>query len=429
MTEFSNPFNVISPPLRCCPACSKHEFGILLIDANRYKRRCRNCSHEQYFPLPRLRKKIIYLDQFVVSNLMKLNNPGLQRNDRLAKETFWMELRDVLLHLREMQLICCPSSGSHEAESRISLFNDELKKTYEALSGGIRFKSFDHISADQIIELGLAWSESREPQFDFDPGHVLTRDPNEWAERFYIVFGNNPFVMPEELQQARCDIESHISHLFKDVWAKEEQTFEYWYELERLGYQGHLSRVVVKSQEDRIHTMLVLACRAGEKMPLEDIAKIMPSPAEALENALKQIMRFRRDGGERSPEGRDRMEKSFGDANRISEAPFVKLQALMCASLAMRAAGGQTKLPDEGTNTDIETVAHLLPYCDAMLMDNVCRSLLLNVPMELRPAEAAKVFSPNVKEKFLAYLQSIQDGVTAEHIAALREVYGDDHLE
>jgi hypothetical protein len=123
------------------------------------------------------------------------------------------------------------------------------------------------------------------------------------------------------------------------------------------------------------------------------------------------------------------MEKSFGDANRISEAPFVKLQALMYASLAMRAAGGQKELPNEGTNTDIETVAHLLPYCDAMLMDNGCRSLLLNVPMDLRPADAAKVFSPNVKEEFLAYLRSIRDGVTAEHVAALREVYGDDHLE
>ena len=39
------------------------------------------------------------------------------------------------------------------------------------------------------------------------------------------------------------------------------------------------------------------------------------------------------------------------------------------------------------------------------------------------------MFSPNVKEEFLAYLRSIRDGATAEHVAALREVYGDDHLE
>ena len=426
MAESFNPRNMISPPFKSCPACGKEEFGVHLISANRYMRRCRDCWHNQYFPLPKLRKKIIYLDQFVVSNLMKLDNPGLQRNDRLTKETFWTELLDLLLQLREMQLICCPNSGSHEAESRISLFNDELKKTYEALSGGIKFKSFHDISTDQIGELALAWSENREPQFDFDPRHVLTKDPDEWAERFYIVFGNNPFVIPAELQEARDEMESHISRLFRDVWAKENRTFRYWYDLERKEYQGHLRKAVIKSQQNRIQTML--AFRPGVEMSLEEMGKMMLSPAEALHEGLKHIMRFPRDGGERSPEERDRMEKSFGDANRISEAPFVKLQALMYASLAMRAAGGQKELPNEGTNTDIETVAHLLPYCDAMLMDNGCRSLLLNVPMELRPVDAAKVFSPNVKEEFLAYLRSIRDGVTAEHVAVLREVYGDDHL-
>ena len=173
----------------------------------------------------------------------------------------------------------------------------------------------------------------------------------------------------------------------------------------------------------------MLALRPGAEMSLEELGKMMTSPEEALLEGLNRIMQFPRDGGERSPEERDRLEKGFGDANRSSEAPFVKLQALMYASLAMRAAGGQKELPNEGTNTDIETVAHLLPYCDAMLMDNGCRALLLNVPVELRPADATKVFSPNVKEQFLVYLRSIRESVTAEHVAALREVYGDDHLE
>src|ERR1700723_4216879 len=113
---------MISPPFTICPACGKEEFGVHLISAHRYMRRCRDCWHKQYFPLPELRKKIIYLDQFVVSNLMKLDNPSLQRNDRLTKETFWADLRDLLIQLRKMQLICCPNSGSHEVESRISPF-------------------------------------------------------------------------------------------------------------------------------------------------------------------------------------------------------------------------------------------------------------------------------------------------------------------
>ena len=418
---------MISPPFRTCPACGKQEFGVHLIGGDRYMRRCRDCWKNEYYPLPTLRKRIIYLDQFAVSNLMKLDNPALQRNDRLTKETFWTELRDVLLQLRQMQLICCPNSGSHEVESRISPFNDELKKTYEALSGGIKFKSFEDIGANQIAELAHAWSEGREPVFDFDPSRVLTKDPNEWSERFYIVFGNNPFVVPAELLQSRGEVESEISRLFRDVWAKEKHSFKYWYDLERKGYQGHLGAAVIKSQQDRVKTLL--SFRPGVEPSLEDLGKVMLHPAEALHEQLKFIMRFPQGGGERSPEERDKLEKSFGDANRISEAPFVKLQSLMYASLAMRAAGGQKEPPNEGTNTDIETVAHLLPYCDAMLMDNGCRSLLLNVPADFRPPEVSKVFSTNVKEQFLAYLKFIRDAATPEHLAALRDVYGEDYVD
>jgi hypothetical protein len=83
---------------------------------------------------------------------------------------------------------------------------------------------------------------------------------------------------------------------------------------------------------------------------------------------------------------------------------------------------------EEGTTTDTDRVAHLLPYCDAMFMDNGCRSLLLDVPTALRPPETTKVFSLNVKAQFLDYLRSIRDGISAEHVQAIREVYGDDHL-
>jgi hypothetical protein len=58
--------------------------------------------------------------------------------------------------------------------------------------------------------------------------------------------------------------------------------------------------------------------------------------------------------------------------------------------------------------TDIETVACLLPYCDAMLMDNDCRALLLNIPTALRPTEAARVHSLNSRTEFLDYLRSIR---------------------
>jgi hypothetical protein len=375
-------------------------------------------------PLPSVRKKIIYLDQYVVSNLMKLDNPTLQRTDKLAANPFWQELRDLLTELRDLQLIVCPDSTSHVSESRISPFNAELKKTYEHLSGGITFNSFSDISNSQIGELARAWSEQREPIFNFDPCGVLSDDPNKWNDRFYITFHDNPFVIPTNIKAARAMMHAHVAHLFHDVWSQEKRSFQDWYDLERKGFQGHLGQAVVKARRERAEAML--AFRPGVEPSLEVLGKFLGSPEEALCEGLRRIMLFPRTGGERTPEEVAALEKSFGEANRIAEAPFVKFQAMMFAAIAMLAAGGKKEPPNEGMTTDIETVAHLLPYCDAMFMDNECRSLLLNVPLALRPPEASRVYSLNCRAEFLEYLRSLRADLTPEHIQALRDVYGED---
>jgi len=428
MSKQFDPREMISPPWRTCPSCGKHNFGVHIISGSRLMRRCRDCWHKQDYQLPKLRKKIIYLDQFVISNLMKLKNPVTKGHASVAADPFWRELHDLLFLLRQLQMICCPDSGSHEEESLTSPFNAELKKTYEALSGGITFKAFDSIKSEQIGELALAWSEGREPAFDFDPTRgILSSDPNGWNERFYIVVGDNPFISEARLRQVRAELHANIARLFRDVWGKEKRNFESWYDLERFGYQGHLGNALVRSRKERLEAML--AYRPGTEISLKDLEKTLSSFAENLLASMQHIMRFPRDGGERSREEISRLETEFGKANRVAEAPFVRLQSLMFAAIAMRAAQGQKEPPNEGTTTDIDTVAHLLPYCDAMFMDNGCRSLLLDVPTALRPPETAKVFSLNVKTQFLDYLRSIRDGISAKHIQAIREVYGDDHLE
>lgn len=419
-----DPRDFISAPYKLCPKCGHEKFGVLTISGSRYTRRCRDCWHSAYFHLPKLQKKIIYLDQFVISNLMKLKNSATKGHARVAADPFWQELHDLLFELRHLQSICCPDSGSHEQESRTSPFNKELKEMYEALSGGITFINFDSIKSLQITELARAMSESRETAFDFDPEHVLSRDPNEWNERFYIVFGDNPFISETNLRQVRATWHAEIARLFKDVWAVENHPFPYWYDLERKGYQEYLRQSVVKSRKERAEMML--AYQPGREIAPEELEKTLSSFAENLLATLEHVMRFPRDGSERSAEDAGRLSREFGQQNRIADAPFVQLQALMFASIAMRAAGGQKEPPNEGTITDIDTVSHLLPYCDAMYMDNGCRSLLMDVPKDLRPSGSAKVFSPNVKDEFLDYLRHIRASITAEQTQAIRDIYGDE---
>jgi hypothetical protein len=63
-----------------------------------------------------------------------------------------------------------------------------------------------------------------------------------------------------------------------------------------------------------------------------------------------------------------------------------------------------------------------------MFMDNECRSLLLNVPLALRPPETSRVYSLNSRAEFLEYLRSLRANLTPEHIQALRDVYGEDRV-
>jgi hypothetical protein len=414
----------IMPPYKTCPKCGRDAFGVLTIDGDRYSRRCRECLHlVDRLPLPKLRKRIIYLDQYVVSNLMKLENPAHQRNDRLKEDPFWVELRDLLMELRRLQLIVCPDSASHVSESRISPFNAELKKMYEHLSGGVTFNSFEAIQTRQIGELARAWSENREPHFAFAPREVLSEDPNTWGKRYYITFQDNPFVIPDEIKAARAFMHSTIGRLFRDVWSKEKRTFQEWYDAERKGYQRNIGKAAAQAIQRRQN--LVLAFRPGVEPSLSELGTMLPSSAEVLLTNVQDIIKFARNGELRTPQEIMAMQKGFAEANRISEAPFVKLQSMMYAGIAMRAAAGQKEPPNEGMTTDVDTVAHLLPYCDAMLMDNDCRALLLNVPKALRSSDVAKVYSMNSRTEFVEYLRTIRQNVTPEHAQALSDLYGD----
>ena len=169
--------DMITGPLNDCPKCGKHEFGVHGIHADRTFRRCRDCWHHHYVHLPQLRKKIIYLEQFVISDLAKLKNPAFRGHQKVASNPFWHELYDLLVELRGLQLICCPDSSSHQQESRISEMNADLKNMYEQFSGGITFRNFPEIEMAQVWEMAHAWAESREPAFNFSARSVLLQIP------------------------------------------------------------------------------------------------------------------------------------------------------------------------------------------------------------------------------------------------------------
>jgi hypothetical protein len=96
----------------------------------------------------------------------------------------------------------------------------------------------------------------------------------------------------------------------------------------------------------------------------------------------------------------------------------------MYAALARKAVAGQQKLPDEGMATDINVISTLLPYCDAMFVDNFSRSLLNEIPKTHKLPYTCAVFSSKTSTEFLKYLSDIRNGAAPEHLELLKEVYG-----
>src|SRR5437667_6213231 len=96
--------------------------------------------------------------------------------------------------------------------------------------------------------------------------------------------------------------------------------------------------------------------------------------------------------------------EAFLDSEASKNYPVNQLGSLLWAVIAQRAAAGQRRPPNRGMVNDINTVSSLLPFCDAMLVDNECRALIGNIPQRHQWSYPTLVFSPDTGAEFLAYL-------------------------
>jgi hypothetical protein len=111
-------------PFKKCPnpkCVGEDTLGILITEAGgrALTRRCTRCRHTVRELLPEIDKKVIYLDQFVVSELFKVKN-GVRRQDALTP--FWTEAHRRVQRALLLQQAVFPDSNIHLEET--ILFKD-----------------------------------------------------------------------------------------------------------------------------------------------------------------------------------------------------------------------------------------------------------------------------------------------------------------
>jgi len=194
-----SPRDFIQGPYIKCPKCGKDAFGVLMICNHHYCRRCRDCFYPRgyekaaTYPLPPLNKKVIYIDQFAISNMMMSLNPATKAHQKRKVDKFWEVLFQKLDSLCKLQLIICPDSDFHRHESLLAPFYESLKRMYELLSHGVSFFDHETIQRFQIIGQLNLWLGAK--ALDLDVHRVIHGKINAWQERF--IFSMGDFGWPE----------------------------------------------------------------------------------------------------------------------------------------------------------------------------------------------------------------------------------------
>jgi len=407
----------IHPPYERCPQCRQQSYGVLTIAKNSYSRRCRECWRTAHYGLPDLTKKIIYLDQFVISNMMKALNEAVGGHEGAALDPFWLTLFSALERVSKLQLAICPHSDGHQTESRLSPFPVELKRMYEQLSHNVGFLSVEQIAHRQVTLAAGAWLRGEQPTLDFDPARVTHGDLHGWQDRFIIsVTANEPKEWTDGIRRERQQAHQSLTEVFQHFRSQPGVSFAEWLrrELDSGGdavieaYRRHMAQwrqTIASGQMPGLDLVMGGSRGAVLFRDLKSCFEYLNLPNVEI---LGRVIGFlKSDGYKNVP------------ANRIS--------ALLWASLAHQAScGGRKKPPSRGMSSDVDVISALLPYCDAMFVDKECHTFLHDLPKAYRLPYPTRVFSLNNKQAFLDYLHDLEANADFIHLSEVRRLYGED---
>lgn len=410
-----DPKMFINEPFILCPNCKQKEFGVLTINAYSYVRRCRNCRHDETYKLPSLKKKIIYIDQFAISDMMKSINLHVGKMDKV--DPFFKALFEKLDRLNKLQLINCPDSQNHFNESLVSPYYKALKRMYEQLSNGTTFYDAETIKRFEITNNFYEWlGEKRDPLSIED---ILMGDNIDgWQDHFIISVSlrdQNP-QLAIDIRSERDKTSTELEQIFKRWQTEKTKTFEQWYQEECSSFGKAILNNYIGALVD--YENLV---NKSTSVSSDTLSSLLSSASVTI-TYINQKLR------EKGLSDEAVLEKTckYFLSEKIKEIPYLKISASLFAALAREASLGRKKPPTKGMLNDIEVIAAYAPFCDALFVDNECRRLADLKEAQTKYDLSSKVFSRDNKEAFLAFLDQIEKDATKEHLDLVNQVYGEE---
>ena len=412
---------LITDPFHPCPSCEQPQLGTLSVSDNVHTRRCRNCFHTESEHLPPLQKKMIYLDQMVLSGIAKELDPVWKKKTR-RRDGFWVEAFDRLDRLVKLQLIVCPDSPIHERESSSDdRYEAVLRRLYEHLASGVALRFPHEVLMAQLAEAFEAWFTGRDPDWTRITSEVVARGRlDRWNDRTHVSvnLGHWPGQI-EDRRRSRARAHEILERRWKRWKSESQVSFEDRFQEERRELAGAAFQSYV-TYVKRWHRMVTGAEEVGD-------------PQQLVPGSLVQLVTWvlsRLEERSVPREVRIREAKRFLYSEPALSAPQNHLTALLYSGLARRAALGQKRVPGRGTPNDIAFISAYLPYCDAMFIDNEFAHLLSEPPLATRVKDfPTMIFSRRTRRDFLACLAALEAEADPAHVDLVTRTYGEKRLQ
>lgn len=385
-----------------------------MIGDHQYSRRCINCWFDQRFPLPKLNKKIIYLDQFVISNMMKQLDPNTPPAQRGHHAGFFLELFETLDRVCKLQLAVCPQSCVHDHESVVTgPHYDNLRKVFRHLSCEVRLRSPDQIFHRQTVKHFKSWLARSTPEMSNDRGIALDGRVDAWTDKLRVDFN---YTVPGLSQELSKSVEAKTKHL-RGVCFSWQQDPSFSFKSVFESEVRELGRSVL-NQFSQYLGKFALASR-GEL----DVSEIAFPPHEV--SLVQSLLRVAETDTQDPGAGIEKIAAFFA-SKAFQKMPFAKVWGLFWATLArvVRSGMNPDNFPTGSIYNELDVVAAYSPYCDAMFVDLEMESLSRQGELRRSLASGAKFFSLRSKDAFLEYLKDLERNASSEHLALVRDVYG-----
>lgn len=409
---------VHSPFIRCPDCGAPDTFGVLMICDRHYIRRCVGCWFDQRIPLPPLDKKVIYLDQFVISNMMKELDPDRPAAVKGIKGGFYRTLFERLDRLSKLQLVVCPDSPVQDDESVVDPRYEKLRSVFRHLSQGVGLLPPETLFHRQLLRAFHAWVQpsAQEPAAERDD--AFTGKRNVWLERFRIELNYKLPGLAESLRNISAKRTEHLH----DVCV-------HWQNAAHLDFnevfEGELTAIVQGPWKEHLaHAARLHAAQQGQiEVNLDHLCP--PESSTLISHMLGDL----RGGIVDTATAFAKIQEFFGSSAARSIS-YARVSALFWASIAreVRAGRSEETFPRAGISHDIDLVAAYAPFCDALFVDKQISHLAAQPELKRELTGAGRLYSLRASEDraFFAYLDQIESSASPAHLDAVAAVYGPD---